>query len=57
MRAQHAGPESISTSRGYGFSDVQLHIKARRFAAPRNDEINFQLSFFIAALIDEAASS
>src|SRR6185312_14043394 len=23
---------------GYGFSDVQLHIKARRFAAPRNDE-------------------
>jgi hypothetical protein len=23
---------------GYGFSDVQLHIKARGFGAPRNDE-------------------
>src|SRR6266480_7795630 len=24
--------------RGYGFSGVQLHTKARRFASPRNDE-------------------
>jgi len=33
---QGAGPESMFP-RGHGFSDVQLHIKVRRFAAPRND--------------------
>ena len=26
-----AGPESITPDRGHGFSDVQLHIKARSF--------------------------
>src|SRR5258708_3351534 len=30
--------------RGYGFSDVQLHIKARRYAPPRND------SFYLVKL-------
>jgi hypothetical protein len=34
-----AGPESITTIRGYGFSDVQLQIIARRFASSRNDGV------------------
>jgi hypothetical protein len=29
---------SRKRGRGYGFSDAQLRIIARRFAAPRNDD-------------------
>jgi hypothetical protein len=34
---QRGDPESILTNGGHGFSDVQSHIKARDFVAPRND--------------------
>ena len=36
-RAPWGEPRIHTSDRGYGFSDVQLHIKARRFALPRND--------------------
>ena len=37
-RREAAGPESITTSREYGFADAQLRIELRDFVAPRNDE-------------------
>ena len=37
-RATWREPGIHTPGRGYRFSDVQLHIKARRFASPRNDE-------------------
>jgi len=35
-RLRWRGPGIHIHDGGYGFSDVQLHIKARRFASPRN---------------------